>query len=447
MLDPNKTDTDHIVKPVSNLVKGKSMPSLRYIGEACGDRGRHQRPAPLQLQPVPHPIITVTEHTPTPSPDYLSRHPEHGSIDSQLDALSLQGSRSGGVPERKPSLTRSQTDSNITYTKDEVLEAPGSVCYITRDGDIDYQVVVKAVHSVAVRDSTCTLRVCEVILNLVELLMELGVLKVPPSIHELPQPSTSKGEKSTPGPSTPGPSSSGQQHQSTSRGLEDVEYAGMEDPKSEIEVSSAHGKLINCVVRVVKQLGCPQGCGDGARGPPADFLRSQSQTLLSKLHRAGQKPFSRYFRAYVRRKPIMEVLDFFHAFLGFCVDPGSLLSPLNQKRSASKSPDIGTGPSGGYATNFGAGLGGGGSRGIEGHIVACVFKNLISRLIRLRDLKNQENINLYCDVRQLVTYVREAHGGTFRRVMLSALLDSASRPHKKEPSTQTTRVISSNLLV
>lgn len=45
--------------------------------------------------------------------------------------------------ERKPSLTRSQTDSNITYKSDEVPEAPGSGCYITKEGDIDYQVVLK----------------------------------------------------------------------------------------------------------------------------------------------------------------------------------------------------------------------------------------------------------------------------------------------------------------
>jgi endo-1,4-beta-mannosidase len=40
-----------------------------------------------------------------------------------------------------------------------------------------------------------------------------------------------------------------------------------------------------------------------------------------------------------------------------------------------------------------------------------------------------------------MTYIKEAHGGVFRRVALSGLLESASRPHKKEPNTQTTRVI------
>jgi hypothetical protein len=64
-----------------------------------------------------------------------------GSIDSQLDAISLQGRKLN--QERKPSLTRSQTDSNITYTGEEIPEAQGSMCYITKDGDIDYQVVLK----------------------------------------------------------------------------------------------------------------------------------------------------------------------------------------------------------------------------------------------------------------------------------------------------------------
>jgi hypothetical protein len=40
-----------------------------------------------------------------------------------------------------------------------------------------------------------------------------------------------------------------------------------------------------------------------------------------------------------------------------------------------------------------------------------------------------------------MTYIKEAHGGVFRRVALSGLLESANRPHKKEHSMQTTRVI------
>lgn len=82
------------------------------------------------------------------------------------------------TPERKPSLTRSQTDSNITYVVEEMQEAPGSVNYITKEGDIDFQVVLRAVYSVSTLDSYyITLRVMEVLLNLVDTLMEIGVHK------------------------------------------------------------------------------------------------------------------------------------------------------------------------------------------------------------------------------------------------------------------------------
>lgn len=64
-------------------------------------------------------------------------------MESQIDSVSMQGSQHIPTPERKPSLTRSQTDSNITYVVEEIQEAPGSLHYITKDGDIDFQVVLK----------------------------------------------------------------------------------------------------------------------------------------------------------------------------------------------------------------------------------------------------------------------------------------------------------------
>lgn len=64
-------------------------------------------------------------------------------MESQIDSVSVQGSHHLPTPERKPSLTRSQTDSNITYVVEEIKEAPGSTYYITRDGDINFQVVLK----------------------------------------------------------------------------------------------------------------------------------------------------------------------------------------------------------------------------------------------------------------------------------------------------------------
>lgn len=64
-----------------------------------------------------------------------------GSMDSQLEGGSLKAEH-----ERKPSLTRSQTDSNITYSTEEQPEASGSTYYITKEGHIDFQVVLKVTH-------------------------------------------------------------------------------------------------------------------------------------------------------------------------------------------------------------------------------------------------------------------------------------------------------------
>jgi protein unc-80 len=97
-----------------------------------------------------------------------------------------------------------------------------------------------------------------------------------------------------------------------------------------------------------------------------------------------------------------------------------------------------SGGAGGYATNFNSVLTG----SAESHVISAVFKTMISRFVdSFKELKSQENIALYCDVRQLVTYVKGAHGGVFRRVALSGILAVTPRPNKKAPSMQTTRVI------
>lgn len=82
------------------------------------------------------------------------------------------------------------------------------------------------------------------------------------------------------------------------------------------------------------------------------------------------------------------------------------------------------------------------SGGTESQIITAVFKTLVTRFVdSLKELKNQENISLYSDVRQLINYVKGAHGGPFRRVSLSGILAVTPRPHKKAPHLQTTRVI------
>ena len=50
---------------------------------------------------------------------------------------------------------------------------------------------------------------------------------------------------------------------------------------------------------------------------------------------------------------------------------------------------------------------------------------------------------LYCDVRQLMNYVKETSGSTFRRVALSGLIDAIDKnpPNKDKP--RTTKIVRS----
>ncbi|XP_025829365.1 protein unc-80 homolog [Agrilus planipennis] len=412
----------------SNLVKGKSMPSLSclidelaaggYIGEIHWERKRFYKQDASAKRGI-NPIITVTEHTPESSPDFLKRQ---GSIDSHLDALSLgTATKQEAGHERKSSLSRSQTDSNISYITEEIIEAPGSSNYITNDGCIDIQVVLKAIHAIMVKDGqNCSLRVLEVSLNLVELLLEMGVLKQCLRDEALAEQNYSSRD-------------------SLPRQCDKKSNEFTSDAEKLEKQCTTHKITMNIVVRVLKHLGCPHGCADGQRGPAAEFLRTQCQNLLSKLQRASNKQFTKFLKDYVNYQHMNDVLDLFHSYLSFCIDPSSLLSPSNQKRGSNRSSDI---VPQGYSTNFDAGLGGGGTRGVESKVVASIFKVLITRLaVTSKELKAPENLSQFCEIRQLITYIKEAHGNTFKRVMLSALLDTADRPNKKQGEMQTTRVV------
>lgn len=132
----------------------------------------------------------------------------------------------------------------------------------------------QAVYSVFKKDSNiCSLRVLETGLNICELLLDLGAKKMSEHAHKL---------------------------------------------------------AMGIMKRALLHLGCPHGCNDGIRGPPAEFLRTQCHTILSRMLRTAAPMSRNYLRDMVRTTPLHELVEFFHAFVGFCVDPSSLLSPLSK---------------------------------------------------------------------------------------------------------------------
>lgn len=119
--------------------------------------------------------------------------------------------------------------------------------------------------------------------------------------------------------------------------------------------------------------------------------------------------------------------------------PSSPVYSDNKRASAFKTlnPDLHN-MAGCYATNFGSAC----SNGAEGLVIAAVFRSMITRFVQsFKELKCQENMALYSDVRQLIAFIKNAHGGTFRRVALSGAIDVTAKSNNKAFDLQTTRVV------
>ena len=88
-----------------------------------------------RIASVPHPIITVTQHTPspTPTPSVSEEGPGGGVTRPFLRDLS----------RRPGTLNRSYSDSDVSYSAEELTEAAGSTYYINKHGGIDLVMLLK----------------------------------------------------------------------------------------------------------------------------------------------------------------------------------------------------------------------------------------------------------------------------------------------------------------
>ena len=86
-----------------------------------------------------------------------------------------------------------------------------------------------------------------------------------------------------------------------------------------------------------------------------------------------------------------------------------------------------------YSNNFGNTHLGIGPKGIDGFILNIIFKPFVTRLIMMKEyLMSSENVALYGECRAFLTCIKENHGGIFRLVVFSSLLD----PEKKLKTIQ-----------
>lgn len=143
----------------------------------------------------------------------------------------------------------------------------------------------------------------------------------------------------------------------------------------------------------------------------------------------------------------MHILDIFHALCGYCSESNIGLghyAPYSKATSPREIPiracfsglvpaktDSNSRQT--YSNNFGNTHLGVGPKGIDGFILNIIFKPFVTRLIMMKEyLMSSENVALYGECRAFLTCIKENHGGIFRLVVFSSLLD----PEKKLKASQ-----------
>ncbi|KAF0286805.1 Protein unc-80 [Amphibalanus amphitrite] len=260
-----------------------------------------------RIASVPHPIITVTQHTPspTPTPSVSEEGPGGGS----------GGGGGGGAARpflrdltRRPvTLNRSYSDSDVSYSAEELTEAAGSTYYINKHGGIDLVMLLKGLHSVVLRNrQTNTLRVTEAIVSLLEIMLSMDVMLL------------DREEERQEGSAAAAGSSGAAATEETA------------EPERTKAGFLVHYLYMDILVRSFKHMGCAHGCREGYRGPSAEFLRSQAQLLLTRLLKIDERSFKKYMRELSSQSSIHELMEFLHSFVGWCGDHGQAASPMSE---------------------------------------------------------------------------------------------------------------------
>uniref|UniRef100_A0A6Q2X9I2 Uncharacterized protein n=1 Tax=Esox lucius TaxID=8010 RepID=A0A6Q2X9I2_ESOLU len=346
-------------------------------------------------------------------------------------------------------LPRSLTDSCINYScLEEGDSIEGTNNFILKNGMLDLTAILRALYAVLTHDISS--RICDVSLNIIDCLLQLGV--VPGMGKKLSKPDEKENEEmrlpkeganqglggaqgglsggcsgAPPGGGGGGGDgggggggSGGGSGGSGGGSGDDVKDNKKKDSKEDGSSLSTHRLALTMLIKIVKSLGCAYGCGEGHRGLSGDRLRMQAQNCLTNLYKLDKAQFRQTMRDYVNKDSLNNIVDFLHALLGFCMEP------VTDNKA-------------GFGNNFTTGDNKSLAQNMEAVVVGCMFKSLITRCASTtHELHSPENLGLYCDIRQLVQFIKESHGNVFRRVALSALLDSAEKvatakkPEEKE---------------
>ncbi|CAF4726018.1 unnamed protein product, partial [Rotaria socialis] len=356
------------------------------------------------------PGLLLLKTTPLNASDRSILPTANGTTRQSVDSL-LNSSNSNTTKTAAPITTTnlntmktfSVSDSEINYKfLEEIEEAQGSSAYINRSGTINFGVVLAGIHAVICKEHH--LKVCELVMNILDVLLGLAVISSSEDDMHKKQ-LLAVGNSGTAG------------EDRVDEQME--EWLKQIDAKEEEKFQLA----VDITLRIIKRLGCPH-CQPRGRSFTADQLRGKVRLSLNKLRILNQRRFEKYFLNLTLHGDLVHILDIFHALCGYCSESNVGLahySPYIPTKSETHVRQA-------YSNNFGNTHLGVGPKGIDGFILNIVFKTFVTRLIMMKEyLMSSENVALYGECRAFLTCIKENHGGIFRLVVFSSLLD----PEKK----------------
>ncbi|XP_016129167.1 protein unc-80 homolog [Sinocyclocheilus grahami] len=332
-------------------------------------------------------------------------------------------------------LPRSLTDSCINYTSLEDRDTiEGTNNFILKNGLLDLMAILRALYSVLTHDISS--RICDVALNIIECLLQLGV--VPSVMKKASKPEDKEAEHLKEGASQSVGGAQGEAAGGTgaapngggggdggggggeSRGGSRDDIKNNKDNQDGDTSLSTHRLALTMLIKIVKSLGCAYGCGEGHRGLSGDRLRMQAQNCLTTLYTLDKVQFRQTMKEYVNKDSLNNIVDFLHALLGFCMEPitdkyGSAgeRSRRANKRNIDKA---------GFGNNFTTGGDKSLAQSMGTVVVGCMFKSLITRCASTtHELHSSENLVKFTSAVKLsegsaIEYGREEEENFFKRL-------------------------------
>jgi hypothetical protein len=216
------------------------------------------------------------------------------SVDSILNATNTSKTPGTAAAATSSNLsamkTYSVSDSEINYKfLEEIEEAQGSSAYINRSGTINFGVVLAGIHAVICKEHH--LKVCELVMNILDVLLGLAVISSSEDdVH--------KRQLLTVG-NTPTATTAERTDEQVEEWLKQIDAKEEEKFQLAVDItlryslgtrkmSSYHRNF-----RIIKRLGCPN-CQPRGRSFTADQLRGKVRLSLNKLRLLNQRRFEKY---------------------------------------------------------------------------------------------------------------------------------------------------------